>query len=456
MASRRVVVTGMGLVSPLGNSPEALWDALLAGRSGVQNFASLPAHQLPTPFGAEAREFTGEVEQFGPLDKTVQRNIKKGLKLMCREIEMGVASAQLALAGAGMKQGTYNPERTGVSFGSDYIMTVPEEFSAGIRRCIDDKGRFRFEQWGAEGLGEVTPLWLLKYLPNMPASHIAIYNDLRGPSNSITLREASSNLAVGEAMNTIARGAADAILAGATGTRVHLIRTLYVMLQEQVADGSLAPEAASRPFDRDRSGMVLGEGAACLVLERAGAAARRGTVPLAVLLGGAAASEAHHLLHPLAEGAGMAECMRAALADARVAAGRVAHVYAHGTGTRSNDACEAAALARVLPHGPTVSASKSQLGHTLGAAGAIDAVLAVRSLGSGQVPPLGPGERPDPECPVQAALAPAQPHVGPAGDPARAVLVNAFAFGGHNAALLFGPAPAAGAGNAPGPGSARP
>jgi 3-oxoacyl-[acyl-carrier-protein] synthase II len=187
--------------------------------------------------------------------------------------------------------------------------------------------------------------------------------------------------------------------------------------------------------------MVLGEGAACLVLERAEAAARRGARPLAVLLGGAASSEAHHLLAPREGGAGMAECMQAALADAAVAPARVVHVYAHGTGTRHNDACEAAALARVVPHSPTLSASKALLGHTLGAAGAIDAVLAVRGLGSGRVVPLAHLERPDPACPVRAARTAEQPHTGPAGDPARAILVNAFAFGGHNASLLFGPPP---------------
>ena len=247
----------------------SLWAALQAGRSGVGPLTRLPADALPTKFAAEARDFTADIDDFGPLEKMTQRNIKKGLKVMCREIQMGVAAAQLALHDSGLDASRRDPERTGVSFGSDYIMTGPEEFTDGVRNCLNDAGQFEFSRWADDGLAKVDPLWLLKFLPNMPASHIAIYNDLRGPSNSITEREASSNLAIGEAFCTIAAGRADAILAGATGTRVHPLRTLHVILQEEVArgDGDSDPATMSRPFDAHRKGLVLGEGAGAVFLE---------------------------------------------------------------------------------------------------------------------------------------------------------------------------------------------
>ena len=229
--ARRVVITGVGLISPLGNTPEDLWESLRAGRSGVRPLERVPPQFLPIRCGAEAREFTGRIEDFGPLEKSVQRTIRKGLKVMCREIQMGVAAAQRALLHAGLPPGSYDPDRTGVVYGSDYIMTMPDEFTEGIRECLDEQRHFEFQRWATQGLPKLTPLWLLKYLPNMPASHIAIYNDLRGPNNSLTLREASSNLAVGEAYCTIARGSADILVAGATGTRIHPLRTLHVALQ---------------------------------------------------------------------------------------------------------------------------------------------------------------------------------------------------------------------------------
>ena len=264
--NRRVVITGVGLISPLGNHPDTLREALFARRSGVAALQRIPADYLPSAFGAEAREFTGDIEQFGPLEKTLQRNIKKGIKLMCREIQMGVAAAQLCLTDAGLSPDRRSSERTGVTYGSDHIMTIPEEFTDGIRNCLNAEGKFEFSRWGKDGLPKVDPMWLLRYLPNMPASHIAIYNDLRGPSNSITLREPSSNLAVAESASTIQRDSADAMIAGATGTRIHALRTIHVCLQEEIARGAEG-DKLSRPFDADRNGSVLGEGAGAVLLE---------------------------------------------------------------------------------------------------------------------------------------------------------------------------------------------
>ncbi len=166
----------------------------------------------------------------------------------------------------------HDPARMGTLFGSDYIITGPEEFSKAMGECLTENHKFDFSKWAEHGLPKVEPLWLLKYLPNMPASHVAIYNDLRGPSNSLTMREAGANLSVAEAATIIKRGSADKMLAGSTGSRIHLLRTIHIVLQEQLADRHTAaadgdPKKACRPFDADRNGMVLGEGAGVLILE---------------------------------------------------------------------------------------------------------------------------------------------------------------------------------------------
>ncbi|HEX5103105.1 MAG TPA: beta-ketoacyl synthase N-terminal-like domain-containing protein, partial [Pirellulaceae bacterium] len=223
---RRVVITGIGVTSPLGNSADKLWNFLSSGTSGVRVLQSLPGEVLPSRYGGEAIDFTGTIEDFGPLEKTLGRTIKKALKMMCREMQMGVAVAQLALTDSKLPLATIDRDRVGVIYGSDYMLTVPEEFVAGMRNCLDAEGRLHVSEWGEKGRPTVEPLWLLKYLPNLPASHISIFNDLHGPNNSLTMREASSNYAVAEAYHTILRGHADAMIAGACGTFVHPNRTL--------------------------------------------------------------------------------------------------------------------------------------------------------------------------------------------------------------------------------------
>ena len=175
--SRRVVITGLGLISPLGNSPEALWNALSSGVSGVDVLKRVPSEHLTSDIGGECSDFTGDVADFGEVEKKLKRNIKKSLRLMCREIQLGVAAAQLAIANANLED-HYDPSRIGTLFGSDYIITEPTEFASGVANCLNGSEDFDFSSWAENGLTKVEPTWLLKYLPNMPASHIAILNDL--------------------------------------------------------------------------------------------------------------------------------------------------------------------------------------------------------------------------------------------------------------------------------------
>jgi hypothetical protein len=258
---QRVVITGLGVVCPLGRDLESFWNNLIAGKCGITQLSCLPADSNTVRFGGEAKCFTGDIGDFGPLEKSLQRSIKKNQKVMCREIEMGVAACQLALHHSGLADpATRNPERTGIVFGSDYILTRPEEYADGVKACFDDQEHFQMPLWPGTGRPQVNPLWLLKYLPNMPASHVAIYNDLRGPSNSVTIREASSAASITEAVATIRRGAADVMLAGATGSRLEPLRALHFATSEKNADDS-DPAGMSRPFGKHRSGTVLGEGA---------------------------------------------------------------------------------------------------------------------------------------------------------------------------------------------------
>ncbi len=398
---RRVVITGMGVISPLGNTLEGLWERLVGGTSGVAPLKADLVEYLPTAFAAEARDFTGVVDDFGPLEAEKKKAIRKGLKIMCRESQMGVAASQRALTDAGLHDTAgLDPERAGVLFGSDYMLTLPDDFAAGIMKCIDEEGNFDFTRWASEGMQQLTPLWLLKYLPNMPASHVAIYNDLRGPNNSITLREASSNAAVGEAFRTIVRGSAEVIVAGATGTRIHPMKMVHSLTQEEVAANGVEPSKASRPFDLNRGGMVLGEGAGAVVLEELESAQKRGARIYAEVLGTASSSVAN--LSGIAQReTALKNVMAAAIRDADRTPADVGHLHAHGLSTRSCDEEEARAVhdvfgdrAERLP----VVAAKSYFGNLGAGSGLIELVASVLALQNKRLFPVLNYETPDPKC----------------------------------------------------------
>jgi 3-oxoacyl-[acyl-carrier-protein] synthase II len=394
----------MGLISPLGTTQERAWDALAAGRSGVGPLRCLPTENLPIQCGGEVQDFSGEISDFGRLEKEQVRTIRKGLKVMCREIQMGVAVAQLAMQDAGLRPGGYDVDRTGVVYGSDYIMTAPEEFTEGVRSCLTPDEQFDFPRWATDGMPKVTPLWLLKYLPNMPASHVAIYNDLRGPNNSITLREASSLLAVAEAYCTIVRGHADIMIAGATGTRLHPLRTIHVTLQEECATGEGQPEKMCRPFDLNRTGMVLGEGAGAIVVEELTAAQSRGATILGEIVGFGSSAAANPVTGGNIKQA-LENVMRQALAKASLSPDELGHYHAHGLATRKCDEDEAAAVNAVfgsrgqpLP----VTAAKSYMGNLGAAGGMVELIASVLALRQGTLFPILNYETPDPRCPIHA------------------------------------------------------
>lgn len=401
--SRRVVITGLGLISPFGNTPEKLWHGLSTGQSAVRAAASLtPAHKLP--FAAEAWEFTGAIEEFGPLEKILARTIKKNLKIMCREIQMGVAVAQLCMTHAGLSLDKVNRERIGVLYGSDYLLTLPQEFAAGVRKCLGPDGQFDFKLWADNGLTTVEPLWLLKYLPNLPAAHVAIFNDLRGPNNSVTVREASANVALAEAYLTIHRGHADQMLAGATGTRVHTARTMHVVMQETMAQGD-DPAALSKPFDLARNGQVVGEGAAAVLLEELETAQARGATILGEVVGyGSSVAQKPAGTADLRTSVGNA--VRAALRSAGISPADLGHLHAHGLATPASDAAEAQGIADALGSAVAkvpVAAAKANFGNLGAAGGAVELIGSLLALQAGTLFPLLNYRNPDPACPIRPA-----------------------------------------------------
>ncbi len=400
LAKRRVVITGMGVISPVGNSPDALWDALSTGRSGVGPLEVVPSASFPISVAAEARDFSGKIDDFGPLQKDQKKAIRKGLKVMCRECQMGVAVAQRALADAGRGAGVCDPERTGIVFGSDYMITNAEEFTEGIRECMNEAGDFEFPRWPTAGMPRMSPLWLLKYLPNMPASHLAIYNDFRGPNNSLTLREAVANAALAEAFQVITGGRADVMLVGATGTRLHPMKMIHATQHEELARPSDDPAEACRPFDRARTGMVLGEGAGAVVLEELSAALARGATIHAELLGGVScASLAANMVARREEA--MTNALTAALRIADLEPDVIGHVQAHGVATRLCDAEEARAINRVFgERAVPVTAAKSHFGNLGAGSGMVELIAGVLCLKHQRLFKTLNYQTPDPDCPI--------------------------------------------------------
>ncbi|MEL7499187.1 MAG: beta-ketoacyl-[acyl-carrier-protein] synthase family protein [Planctomycetota bacterium] len=408
-SDRRVVITGMGLISPLGHSSNQLWEALTNQRSGVSQLDAIPTEHLPTDIGGQCREFQGAIDDFGELDKQLKRQIKRGLKLMCRDIKLGVAAAQLAINDAGLTPDNYDPARFGTVFGSDYIITVPNDYASGIQQCLDEDHQFQFSDWAEKGLTEVEPLWLLKYLPNMPASHVAIFNNLQGPSNSITVREASANLAVAEAATIIARGSADRMVAGATGSRIHPLRTVHLVLQEQLAnrnsdaaDGD--PTKACRPFDKDRNGMVLGEGAGVMILEELSVAQERGADILAEIIGYGSSAVASPEGEPDYQTA-FENVLLGALETSGCDANSIGHVHAHGLSSPRLDRDEAVAIEKIVGACP-VTAAKSYMGNLGSGGGMIEMISSILAVKNDSLFPILNCDALDSECPINAVTEP--------------------------------------------------
>jgi len=405
-----IVITGLGVVSPIGIGRQAFWSSMVAGRSGIRPLTSFDASGLAVQFG-------GQIVDFDP--KLAVRP-RKSLKVMSRDIQLGFAATDLAIADAGLAAGTVAPERFGIVFGSDMIYADIEDLESTYRRSVID-GRFDYSSWAEAIQQEVHPLWLLKHLPNMTASHIAIAHDARGPNNTIVLGDVSGLLSIGEAASVIRRGWADVMLAGGTGCRLHpmaLVARGDALLSRRRDDCT----RASRPFDLDRDGLVNGEGAGMFVLESRDHASRRGASIRGRLLSAVSRCEPAAGGTPLC-GSALRLAIRAAIAQAGIGPGEIGHVNAHGVSTQEIDRVEAGAIAAELGSVP-VTAPKSVFGHLGAGGGAVELAASLVGLGKGLVPATLNYESPDPLCPVSVV------HGAPlAGRPGPVLAVNISSTG---------------------------
>ncbi len=391
----RIVITGLGVVCSAGRTVDQFWKTLAQSPVTSASEDSAPA---ATPGVAD---FSGSIKDFGDLPAADRRFIRKALKLMNRETQMGVAAGQQALSDSGaLKQ--YDPERFGVCFGADNVSVMPEDFQRGIQACSTADGTFDVGRWGADGIDEMAPLWILKCLPNMPACHLAIINDLRGPSNTITQRDVSANLAIAEACRGIRSGDADAVLVGATGTTLAPFNLLHAQLEDEVLNSG----TICRPFDKRRTGAAPGEGSGAVVLEELQSAGRRGAHIYGEVLGTGSAS--------FVGTGGRANCRRALVATMRQTLRRtgqtpkeVGHIHAHGLGTWQSDIAEAQAIHDVFGEENStipIAAAKSHLANAAAGAGSLELIASVLALQNDALVPVLNYEIPDPVCPIHPVV----------------------------------------------------
>jgi len=398
----KVVVTGMGVFSPIGIGREAFAEGVLAGTSGIGVIDLPDLSEIPGHVGGEIPDFTISAAR-----KDYLKPQRKSIKVMCRDIQLGVASAIRALDDSGIDSDSIDRTRLGVDYGADQMFSHPEAlFSAALRSAEltqpDGEVEFQIARWGVRGLEQMEPLWLLKYLPNMPACHIAIAVDARGPNNSLTLAEASGNLAVGEAFRLLLRGSADVMIAGSTGSKLHPIKCLHASMWDELADGQGDPSSWCRPFDAGRTGQVIAEGSCSLILETESHARARGASILGTILGSGSSCVVDRAGCPHPRQA-LVNSARAALAEAGLGPNDVGHIHAHGLASREADIIEATAIGEVFgarASSVPVTALKSALGNSGAGSGTLELAASLLALGQGVVPRTLNYSQPDSDCPL--------------------------------------------------------
>ena len=410
---RRVVITGLGAITPCGLDAPSSWEAVREGRSGTGPLTRFDAEGLTCRVAGEVKGFDGEA-RFG----------RRACRRLGLFMQYALTAGDEAMADAGFERqaGPWpKPERFGMYVGSG-IGGFPEIVEGA--NALHEDGRIR----------RISAYFIPKSLINLATGQLAIRLDARGPSLCIATACAVGNHSIGEAWRAIVMGDADVILAGGTEASLTPLGFGGFMVMRALTSNNDDPSGASRPFDADRDGFVMGEGAGLVVLEELEHALRRGARIYAEITGYAATTDAHHVTAPAPGGAGAVACMRRAIERAGLRPDEVAYINAHGTSTPANDAAETAAIRTVFgAHADAlaVSSTKGCTGHLLGAAGGIEAVFSAMALHSGWVPPTANYRTPDPECDLDVVPD------GPRKLNPRVVLSNAFGFGGTNATLVF-------------------
>jgi 3-oxoacyl-[acyl-carrier-protein] synthase II len=405
---RRIAITGVGAVTPLGNDASSTWEGLVAGRSGVDLIRAFDPSAFPV-------RIAGEVKDYDPSTATNPKDARK----FDRNVLFSLSAAKEALADADVNG--YAPERTGVIVGNCI---------GGFNELMRQHDVLR-----ERGPERVSPYFLANVLVDSPSGQLAIELGMRGPNYAVVSACATGSHAIGEAAELIRRGDADVVLAGGTESCIHpLILAGFCSMRGLAAENG-RPAKAARPFDAARAGFVIAEGAGIVVLEELEAARSRGARIYAEVLAYGASNDAHHMLQPDPESVGVADMMRAALARAGVAPEEVDYVNAHGTGTPQGDLAETRALKEVFgPHAYelAVSSTKSMTGHMFGAAGAVEAIASALAIHHGVIPPTINYETPDPDCDLDYV-----PNEAREAD-VRVALSNAMGLGGHNGCVLLG------------------
>lgn len=407
--NNRAVITGMGVISPIGNTLEEFWNHLVEGQSGIDLVTRFDVSEMPTKVAAEVKNF----EPTDWLDKKESRR-------MDRFVQLAVAAAKMAIKDANLDIETMDKERAGVVIGSGV---------GGVTTFEEQK-----EILMAKGPGRISPFFVPMLISNMAAGHLSIAFGLQGASSTVVTACASATNAIGEALRLIEHGEADIVLCGGTEAPLTPLAFAGFCAMKAMSTEKENPKEACRPFDSRRSGFVMGEGAGILVLESVEHAKARNARIYAELAGYGSTSDAHHITTPVPGGAGAARSMRKAIEDAGLKPENVDYINAHGTGTGANDSTETIAIKAVF--GPVayqvpISSTKSMTGHLLGAAGGVEAIVCALAIQNGVIPPTMNYGEPDPECDLDYVPNQARKKE------VKVALSNTFGFGGHNATIVL-------------------
>jgi 3-oxoacyl-[acyl-carrier-protein] synthase II len=409
MDRKRVVVTGLGLITPLGIGVGTSWQNLLSGKSGIRRITSFDASAFPT-------QIAGEVDNFNPEDYIEHKEVKK----MDRFIHFAVAAATLALNDSGLKITDNNADRVGVLVGSGMGGLHAIEYYHSV---LLEKGPRR-----------ITPFFIPMLTINLAAGQISIKFGAKGPNSAISTACATGSHSIGDAVKIIQRGEADAMIAGGTEAVITPMAVGGFNAMKALSTRNDEPEKASRPFDIDRDGFVIGEGAGIIIVESLQHAMDRGAKVYAEIVGYGMTADAYHITSPSPGGEGAARCMAIALKDGGIVPSEVDYINAHGTSTKSGDELESQAIKTVFgeyAYKVVISSTKSMTGHLLGAAGGVESVISILSIVNETVLPTINLENPDPECDLDyVPLKGRKMKINYA-------LSNSFGFGGTNACLLF-------------------
>ena len=427
------VITGLGAVTPLGLSYQDLWTGLCQGKCGIGRITAFD----PSGFTCQ---IAGQVPEFNIRDY-VPKSMRKTTKLMSRDIELAVVAANEAFKDAGLitkafdeQNITINPERTAIILGAGLISCDLVELAPGVAKSITD-GKFDIKKWGSQGIEQLTPLWLLKYLPNMLACHVGIIHDIQGPSNSITCAEAASHLAIGEAMQIIVRGDADIAIGGGGEAKVNAIVHLrQCLLKRATADYNDEPAGACRPFDADAKGSVFGEAAGCVIMERPENAKQRGAKIYAQIAGfgqSCSINPKYESLEP--DGKGVQYAVEAALDEAKIKPEQLDLIIPHGTGILSDDIAEAKGICNALGSAAEkipVLPTKSMTSNTGAAAGAVDVITACCAIKDGIIPAAKNCSKKNKDCKLNIVTEQIKKKIN-------YILCESFTYGGQTAAIVL-------------------